>query len=208
MIHKANTVGRPVVTATQMMESMITNPRPTRAECADVANAVLDGTDAVMLSGESANGEYPCDAVGYMSNTCLEAEGLVDYDDTFTSIRKRVLALGHGSMSPAESIASSAVKSAFDLNAALIVVVSETGTTARLIAKFRPMAPIVVLTPSEAIARQCQGYMKNCQAFVISSSAGTDALVASAVADSKAKGWVKSGDFVIAVHGTVEASLY
>ncbi|CAE7615660.1 PYK, partial [Symbiodinium microadriaticum] len=112
MITKANALGKPVVTATQMLESMISAPRPTRAECADVANAVLDGSDAVMLSGETANGEYPCQAVQMMADTCLEAESMIDYDFVGDKIRHETLKV-HGMLSPAESVASSAVKTAY-----------------------------------------------------------------------------------------------
>ena len=122
MIHKANIAGKSVITATQMLESMITSPRPTRAECADVANAVIDGTDAVMLSGETANGEYFESAVKMMASICLEAESMIDYDRQFSKIRHTVLAIGH--ISSSESVASSAVKTSWDVGASLIVVVS------------------------------------------------------------------------------------
>lgn len=204
MIYKANAAGRPVVTATQMLESMITNPRPTRAECADVANAVLDGTDAVMLSGETANGEYPCEAVRMMASTCCEAEAMLDHDAAYTDLRRRVLAAARAvgaPISPPESLASSAVKTAFDTRAALIVVLSESGTTARLIAKYRPECAVLVLTPSAAVARQCAGYVKNCRCEVVGGGSSEE-IVQRAVVAEVAAGRVSAGSAVVCVHGT------
>ena len=108
MIQKCNLAGKPVVTATQMLESMVKNPRPTRAEATDVANAVLDGTDCVMLSGESAAGSYPVEAVRVMSKICKEAEASLDYYGLFKSIMRQTQL----PMSPLESLASSAVRTA------------------------------------------------------------------------------------------------
>ncbi|XP_078176567.1 pyruvate kinase, cytosolic isozyme [Carex rostrata] len=139
MIYKCNLVGKPVVTATQMLESMIKSPRPTRAEATDVANAVLDGTDCVMLSGESAAGAYPELAVRIMARICIEAESSLDYDAIFKAmIRSAPLP-----MSPLESLASSAVRTANKAKASLIVVLTRGGTTARLVAKYRPRVPIM-----------------------------------------------------------------
>ena len=147
---------------------MITNPRPTRAECSDVANAVLDGTDAVMLSGESANGPYFEQAVKVMAKTCCEAEQSRNYNAIFQAVRNSSLAR-YGSLSAGESLASSAVKTAIDVNAALIVVLSETGTTARYVAKFRPGKAIVCLTPSAIVARQTGGLLMGVHAYVVDS---------------------------------------
>merc|ERR1719422_338443 len=108
MIGICNTQGKPVVTATQMLESMISMPRPTRAEASDVANAVLDGTDCVMLSGETANGAFPENAVSIMRNVCMKAETSVDYNSIFLSTRRHVLEYNQGQVSRKEALASSA----------------------------------------------------------------------------------------------------
>lgn len=133
MIRHCNLVGKPVITATQMMESMTNNPRPTRAEVTDVANAVWDGTDCVMLSGESANGKYPTQTVETMKRICREAEKSINYRTLYKLTREGVLP----PISNGESVASSTVKTAWDISAKAIVGLTESGRTAHLISKYR-----------------------------------------------------------------------
>ena len=203
MIRRANLLGKPVITATQMLESMITNARPTRAECSDVANAVLDGSDAVMLSGETANGAHPLSAVSFMARVCCEAEGITNYAALFAALRESVLA-EVGTMSISEAIASSAVKTAIDMGARCIVVVSETGNSARLVAKYRPSCPVLVLTSTDSAARQVAGCMRGTTALVMGSMIGTDSILLRAADIIKGKGWAAAGDCVVAVHGMLE----
>ncbi|RLN46744.1 hypothetical protein BBJ28_00023664 [Nothophytophthora sp. Chile5] len=204
MIRKANIAGKPVVTATQMLESMIKAPRPTRAECTDVANAVLDGSDAVMLSGETANGDYPTEAVQMMAKICVQAEGAIHYDELYQALRNSVLE-ANGAMSTQEAIASSAVKTAIDINAKMIVVLTESGTTARLVSKFRPAQPILLLTALGGTARQAEGFYKGITSRCMGSMIGTDSILFRATDLGKQFGWVKPGDAVVALHGMVEA---
>lgn len=133
---KANAKGKPVITATQMLESMITNPRPTRAEASDVANAIFDGTDAIMLSGETASGNYPIEAVRMMDRIATVAESSISYD----VLRK------HDLPTSAHAIAHAACDMAVDMKAKAIATFTKTGSTARLISQFRPPNPIVALT--------------------------------------------------------------
>lgn len=123
-----------MITATQMLESMCVNPSPTRAEASDVANAVLDGTDCVMLSGETARGRYPVETVKMMADICREAEASINYKTASQALRDE---LRVSSVSVVEAIASSSVRATFELKAAVIIVLTETGTTARLVAKYR-----------------------------------------------------------------------
>eukprot|EP00873_Tetraselmis_striata_P034142 jgi/Tetstr1/454406/TSEL_041307.t1 len=149
MIAECNAVGKPVVCATQMLESMVNNPRPTRAEVSDVANAVLDGADCVMLSGETAKGKYPVEAIDTMGRTCKEADSLVDYDELFH--RMAVTPRRH---SIVESVCAAAVRCALDEQASMIVVVTTSGAAARYVSKYRPPMPVLAATHSPMVARQ------------------------------------------------------
>ena len=200
MIREANIAGKPVITATQMLESMIANPRPTRAECSDVANACYDGTDCVMLSGETANGCYFRQAVEIMARTCSEAESSVNFNELHqsvcNSVKKRY------QLNASESLASSAVKTAVDVGAKAIIVYSESGATARRVAKFRPGVPVAVLTPSARVARQCFGMLKGCYAYVVDSLEDTENLNMEVMRECRIAGIAKVGDPVVILCGT------
>lgn len=201
IIAKCNLVGRPVVTATQMLESMTAAPRPTRAEAGDVANAVLDGTDCVMLSGETAGGKFPLNAVSIMRHICEEAEAVIDYDSLYLGLRQGTLS--HQSMDAVESTCSSAVKATIDSNCPLIVVLTETGHTARAIAKYRPKAPILAICTSENSIRHL-ACVRGVVTLLAASFQGTDSVIAKALTKAKELGMVKAGDIVVAVHGLRE----
>merc|ERR1711973_11505 len=140
MISRCNVIGKPVICATQMLESMTTKPRPTRAEVSDVANAVLDGADCVMLSGETAKGAYPEAAVSIMAKICLESEHAIHHLRVHEDLKE---AVKHKSI--AETVACSAVLATYEQRARCLVVLSNSGTTARLCAKYRPGCPIVAV---------------------------------------------------------------
>ncbi|KAG2439977.1 hypothetical protein HXX76_004095 [Chlamydomonas incerta] len=149
MITKANIAGKFVITATQMLESMIKAPLPTRAEMTDVANAVFDGTDAVMLSGETANGDFPQLALATMCAIAANAEVGTNYPQVYDFIRD----FSARPMSTAEAVLGCAAKNVLDVDAALILVISSTGASARLVAKYRPRVPVLLITDSMAAAR-------------------------------------------------------
>lgn len=206
MIRQANLFGKPVITATQMLESMIVNPRPTRAECTDVANAVIDGTDCVMLSGETAGGSFPLRAVRMMARVCVEAEHVTNYKTLYRAVAVSMEEeMDPASMTVAESVASSAVKTSMDVGAKLIIVCSDTGNSVRLLAKYRPEARILVLTAAAETARYVTGLFRGVRATVTASMIGTDSIIRRAAMSARDWGWVSSGDTVVALHGMLEA---
>lgn len=151
MIAKCNSVGKPVITATQMLESMCNNPRPTRAEASDVANAVIDGTDLVMLSGESAGGKFPLESVTALGDICREAELTISAEYEFSQTVKR-----YAPTNNTESIALSACAGILKRDVKAIVCVTESGSTARAIARLRPTIPIVAITTNDLTVRHLQ----------------------------------------------------
>ena len=148
LIKECNLAGKPVITATQMLDSMERNPRPTRAEASDVANAILDGTDAIMLSGETAAGDYPVESVQTMTNIALKTETGLDHKFILKQ-RSRT-----SDMTITDAISQSVTHTAMNLSVSAIVTPTESGHTARMISKYRPKAPIVAVTFSETVSRQ------------------------------------------------------
>lgn len=199
MIRKANKAGKFVITATQMLESMVKNPSPTRAEASDVANAVLDGTDCVMLSGETAKGLYPVPAVQMMADICREAESAFNHRTAAEMLRSRA------PVSIVEAIASSAVKATHDLHASALIVLTETGNTARLVAKYRAKCPVLTITSNEQTARQalvCRGLFP----LLVGSMSGSDSLINRVLGAAKKLGMCRVGDLVVVTSGSREAT--
>ncbi|EPY20301.1 pyruvate kinase [Strigomonas culicis] len=200
LISKCNVAGKPVICATQMLESMTTNPRPTRAEVSDVANAVFNGADCVMLSGETAKGKYPNEVVQYMARICVEAQSATNEYVLFDSIKK----LQKIPMSPEEAVCSSAVNSAYEVEAKALIVLSNSGKSARLVAKYRPACPIVCVATRMTTCRQLNITQGVDSVFFDAEKQGDDqdkeGRVSTGINYAKMKGFVSSGNRVVVIH--------
>ncbi|GKY92233.1 hypothetical protein MPSEU_000194500 [Mayamaea pseudoterrestris] len=204
MVEKCNSVGKPVIVATQMLDSMIRNPRPTRAEVTDVGTAVLDGADAVMLSGETAAGKYPVEALKAMASIAWEADQI--YDAQSISAWNQSL---HDRMSPLDqeldTIASSAVRSAKDMNAKVITLISMSGAVARAVARHKPTVPVIAFCTDPQVARRLQLHrsitpvMLHTEQDLASSQTSFGKLRAEAMRTAKEIGYARSGDRIIMV---------
>ena len=194
LIRKAYNAGKNVITATQMLESMITNARPTRAEITDVANAIYDGSSAIMLSGETAAGKYPVEAVKTMSLIAETTEKDIDYISRF---KKRA---DERNSSITDAISHATVTTAHDLNAVAILTVTKGGTTARTLSKFRPNCPIIALTTDDTTYHQLS-LSWGIRAGVIEEKTNTDELIRHALERSVELGYLKKGDLVVITAG-------
>lgn len=194
MIKLANARGKHVITATQMLESMIRNPRPTRAETTDIANAIYDGTTAIMLSGESAAGKYPVEAVKTMAKIAECAEKDINYP----SRMRREGSSGKGEIT--DAIAYAACSAAMDLGAAAIITVTLSGYTAEAIARFKPGCTVVGCTVNGRVCKQLN-LLWGVVPLLLKEESSTDELFADAVAKAKEAGYVKSGDVVVITAG-------
>jgi len=204
MISVCNTLGKPVVTATQMLESMVGLPRPTRAEASDVANAVLDGTDCVMLSGETANGAFPVNAVSIMRRICEKAEAALEFNSTFLNIRQNVLNIKDGIVTGVEAMASSAVETSIDTQAKLIICLTVGCSTAQVIAKYRPRCPIIAMSTCARSVRQLLCVRGVVPVAVDSFDDVKSDPIMQAMFWAKLHGLAEVGDLVVVVHGQVE----
>ncbi|SDZ54511.1 pyruvate kinase [Evansella caseinilytica] len=194
LIKKCNKQGKPVITATQMLDSMQRNPRPTRAEASDVANAIFDGTDAIMLSGETAAGQYPVESVETMRNIALKTETALKAKDV---LRKRSEESEH---TITDAISQSVAHTALNLNAAAILSATESGHTAKMIAKYRPQAPIVAFTSDEHVSRAL-ALVWGVYPYIGKKAESTDDLLKLTVDGALQSGVINRGDLVVITAG-------
>ena len=194
IIDRSFSFGKPIVTATQMLDSMMVNPRPTRAEISDVANAIYDGTSAIMLSGETAAGAYPVEALKTMSAIAerTEQEGF--------HLRGRTMDFNPGKISVSDATAHAACLTARDVNAAAIVTVSESGTTARLLSKYRPQQPIIACVMREQVQRQLS-LSWGITPLMMSLAHSTDELIEMSTALAKENGYLHNGELAVVTAG-------
>ena len=194
IIEKCNKAGKPVITATQMLDSMMRNPRPTRAEASDVANAIFDGTDAIMLSGETANGKYPVEAATTMAKIAEVAENQLNYEAILNKRRKAHV------KNVTNAISLATCTTAAELNASAIITATQSGHTASMVSKYRPECPVIAVTSSEKVARKLA---LNFGVFpiVASKMESTDELIEKSTEKALEAGYVKKGDLVVIAAG-------
>lgn len=195
LISKCFKVGKPSITATQMLDSMMRNPRPTRAEVSDVANAILDGTSAIMLSGETAAGKYPVESLTMMDNIARQTEKNIDYWGNFIKSNYAMVP------SVANAISHATCMTAMDLKARAIVAVTHSGRTARLISRFRPECPIITTTISPVSQRQL-ALSWGVYPLLVNEVYATDAMFDMAMNNAYESGFVSNGDVVVITGGT------
>ncbi|HEY8363772.1 MAG TPA: pyruvate kinase [Tissierellaceae bacterium] len=194
LIKKANLAGKPVITATQMLDSMIRNPRPTRAEVTDVANAILDGSSAIMLSGETAAGKYPVEAVKTMYNIAVRTEASLDYNAILRS------KFSIAEVSTTNAISKATCTTAMDLGASAIITATSSGYTSKAISKFRPKAPIIAATTSEKVMRKLS-IVWGVYPVLAPYSNSTDEVIDYSIQAAMENNYVKEGDLVVVTAG-------
>ena len=194
VIDRSFSFGKPIVTATQMLDSMMVNPRPTRAEISDVANAIYDGTSAIMLSGETAAGAYPVEALKTMSAIAERTENEPHYRD------ERFKDATHGQISVSDATAHAACLTARDVNAAAIVTVSESGNTARLLSKYRPTQPIIACVMNEQVQRQLS-LSWGITTLLMGPAKSTDELIEMSTALAQKNGYLHNGELAVVTAG-------
>lgn len=194
LIKKCNGAGKPVITATQMLDSMIRNPRPTRAEVSDVATAIFEGTDAIMLSGETASGSYPLESVCTMSKIAVMIENSLDYDE----ILKTKYIGSNNTITNSISLAT--CKTCLDLKATAIITATSSGFTASAVSRVRPIAPIIAATESEHVMRLMSLYW-GVYPMKIDRMQSTDEIIECTVAKALENGYIENGDLIVITAG-------